>query len=174
MSKNSLIFYLPSHFFFGPFITQAEAESLELFPPIDQQKEYPLSAAGMKELLFDLYQFGTEEHYTIQFDGALDLSQTAVGINESLSNPTIETINFASLPASLTFKGSGAESHLSLPKTCFFGQDSHFETLNLKASKIYGNGHQLYFENIQHSDHTQLFGGSDRNLVGNPLLFFKE
>ncbi|MGL9748743.1 hypothetical protein [Enterococcus sp. DIV0170] len=174
MSKKFAYFFIYLViFFFGPFMTQAEAESLELFPPIDQQKEYPLSAAGMKELLFDLYQFGTEEHYMIQFDGALDLSQTAVGNNESLSNPTIETINFASLPASLTFKGAGADSHLSLPKTCFFGQDSHFETLNLKASKIYGNGHQLYFENIQHSDHTQLFGGSDGNLVGNPILVFQ-
>ncbi|MGG5371238.1 hypothetical protein [Enterococcus sp. AZ196] len=175
MSKKIAYFFIYLLIFlFGPCLVKAEAETLELVPPVTQQREYPLSAEGFKEILFDLYQFGTESHYTIELDGILDLGQTTVGADRSLSAPTLETINFASLSANLTFKGIGTEAKLVLPNTCFFGQDAHFETLNLQAAKIYGNGHKLLFDKIEHSQNTQLFGGGIGDLVGNPVISFQQ
>lgn len=161
-------------FLFVPFTAGAEATSLELLPPINQQTNYDLNVEGFKKLLFDLYQFGTETSYTIQIDGTLDLSQTTVGADEVPSDITLETITFGSVPAKLTFEGTGPDAELYLPSHCYFGQDIRLRELTLQAEKIYGNGHQLSFEEIQHVQTTQLFGGSDRDLIGNPKLMFQQ
>lgn len=174
MSKKITYFFIFLFILlFGSFSMEAEADILELLPPVAQQKEYPLSAEGFKELLLDLSHLGTEEHYTIQFDGLLDLSQTTVGINEKRTKPTFETINFSCVSANFSFKGIGTEAQLFLPNDCFFGQDSHFNSLSLQAAKIYGNGHQLFFEDIGHTQTTRVFGGSNCDLAGNPKIIFQ-
>ena len=161
-------------FLFVPFTAGAEAASLELLPPINQQTNYDLNVEGFKKLLFDLYQFGTETSYTIQIDGTLDLSQTTIGADEVPSDITLETITFGSVPAKLTFEGTDPDAELYLPSHCYFEQDIRLRELTLQAEKIYGNGHQLSFEEIQHVQTTQLFGGSDRDLIGNPKLMFQQ
>lgn len=173
MSKKIAYFILYVFiFFFGPFAVQAEADSLELIPPVTQQANYSLSSTGWQELLLDLYRFGKEDTYTIQFSGSLDLSQTTVGEDVTYSDPTRETINFVSIPANLKIKGTST-AKLKLPETCFFGQAIHFEGFALQGKKIYGNGQQLFFENIQHDQTTQLFGGSNRDLIGDPKIIFQ-
>lgn len=156
------------------FSVPAEAENLELIPPVDQEKGYSADAEGFKELLFDLYQLGKEDQYTIQFSGVLDLIQTTIGADQQQSEPTFETIGLSDVSANLTFKGIGAEAQLFLPDICFFGQAVQFEGLNLAVSKIYGNGHQVIFKNIQHDGNTQVFGGSNRDLVADPKLVFQQ
>ncbi|MGM0167771.1 hypothetical protein IGI39_002755 [Enterococcus sp. AZ135] len=175
MSKKFAYFLM---FFFiflsSSFAAHAEAERLELIPPVTQQGNYSPNAEGFKQLLFDLYQFGTDTQYTIQLEGTLDLRQTTVGDNEMLHEPTRETISFVNISAKLNFKGLGTEAKLYLPANCFFGQDCHFESLSLQGVKIYGNGHQLFFENIHHIQQTQLFGGSNRDLTGDPAIIFQQ
>ncbi|MGX7205675.1 hypothetical protein [Enterococcus pingfangensis] len=174
MSKKIAYFVLYLFIFFcGPYAVQAETESLELIPPVTQQTNYPLSSAGLQELLLDLHQFGKEDTYTIQLSGSLDLSQTTVGEDVIYPNPTRETINFVSIPTKLKVKGISA-AELKLPNTCFFGQAVQFEDLTLQGNKIYGNGHQLLFKNIQHRQATQLFGGSNRDLIGDPKIIFQQ
>ncbi|REC32473.1 hypothetical protein CF160_08400 [Enterococcus pseudoavium] len=158
----------------NPFETQVEADSLTVTPAINQQAEYSLNVEGWKTLLLDLSRAGTADSYTIQLDGALDLSRTAIGENVIYSEPTPATINFVSVSPALTIKGSSSKAELVLPDTCFFGQDLHFEDLALQAPRIYGNGHRLLFEKIQHNQRTQLFGGSNQNLFGDPLLIFQQ
>lgn len=159
---------------FGPFVLQAEAETINIFPPINQQTEYPSSVKGCQQLLLDLYRFGGADQYEIRISAPLDLSQTAIGENVVYSDPTLETINFVSIFKKIKFIGTSAEATLTLPDTCFFGQETQLEKVTLQAKKIYGNGQKLLFKNIQHSQHTQLFGGSDRDLVGNPEIIFQQ
>ena len=104
----------------------------------------------------------------------MDLTATTVGTPEVQENPTLETINFTSVPNSLTFKGIDQAVILSLPESCFFGQALQLNQLTLQASKIYGNGHPLVFESIQHLGKTELFGGSNHDLVGDPKIIFNQ
>ncbi|MEG0372373.1 MAG: hypothetical protein RR583_00470 [Enterococcus sp.] len=153
---------------------KAEAAELELTPSIGSQSKFPASPAGLQELLWAIYQTDPKQSYTIQLERSLDLTGTAVGTPEIQENPALETINFASVPNSLTFKGSDQAVILSLPESCFFGQDLELNQLMLQAPKIYGNGHSLIFESIQHFGKTELFGGSNHDLVGNPRMIFNQ
>ncbi|MFC0277617.1 hypothetical protein ACFFH2_13165 [Enterococcus devriesei] len=161
-------------FLFLGLPTKTEAAELELTPSIGANSKFPASPAGLQELLWAIYQTDPKQSYTIQLEGDLDLTATTVGTPEVQENPTLETINFTSVPNSLTFKGIDQAVILSLPESCFFGQALQLNQLTLQASKIYGNGHPLVFESIQHLGKTELFGGSNHDLVGDPKIIFNQ
>lgn len=161
-------------FLFATFPAQVKAAGLELTPPIGAKSEFPANPAGLKELLWAIYQTDPKESYTIQLEHSLDLTSTAIGSPDIQQNPTLETINFASVPNALTVKGIEQSIVLSLPESCFFGQDLQLNQLTLQGSKIYGNGYSLIFESIHHVGKTELFGGSNRDLVGDPKIIFNQ
>ncbi|MFC4770764.1 hypothetical protein [Enterococcus hermanniensis] len=175
MSKKS-VYLLPIIYIllFLAVPQEAQSQSLELIPAVNQGARYPVTVEGFKQLLLDIDKAGTAEEYDILLDGELDLSQASIGRDFVVEDPSLDTITLMSIESKLTIKGKTKDAILRLPDQCFLGQAISFSNLTLQVAQLFGNGHSLLFENIQHLGKTCLYGGGNRDLTGDPVLLFDQ
>ncbi|MGX7031217.1 beta strand repeat-containing protein [Vagococcus zengguangii] len=166
-----------------------DAKNIAVVPNPETQsgiKEYKGSIAGMKEALFDIYQYGDGGNYGI-YVGTTVSFDTSIASDTIPANPSATDITFKALESKAstliftstqvdeinnnTVAPTGAKT-LTMRTDVYWGTDIVLRNISYSVTNMYLNGHNALFGGGSRSTViSNIYGGSkNQDVTGNPTI----